>query len=271
MYEPDQNDAASSYHFGGVTRDFLRKIRLWFQAVSSEPFYFYGEMGNLLFNVGKSILEGAVLYTMFSMAQSEFKVAAIMGVLTKYTYPAIVVVSNANISSFIDYLEKIRDKFHQVKKLIHGLIYVGAGEAVGAALLVLCFPPFFRHIFGNLTLGKYILISLYLFHHLFSGAAQVVEGRIWFRIIEIKIRNGNLENLASNFWSIHAMSLNINLIASMILLWGTTAVVGFFEDNLDNVVVLVIVFFGLGLALASKFVLPLAWKMKLRDEELLGP
>jgi hypothetical protein len=252
----------------GQPRSFAYRMHLWAQAVSAEPFYRFGEVGTLLFNVGKSILEGAILYTMFSMAESEYKVAAIMGVVTKYTYPGIVVISNANVSSFIDHVEKIRNLYLQVQKLIRGLFLVGVGEALGAILLVLCFPPFFEATFGFLAWKKYILIVLYLFHHLCSGTAQIIEGRIWFRMIEIKIRHGQFAHFSGNFWGIYAMSVNMNLVVSMIFLWGTTAVIGFYYDNLAAPLIVLLIAIGLMLALLSKFLLPLAWHFKLRNEQL---
>ena len=252
----------------GQPRSFAYKMRLWAQAVSAEQFYRFGEVGTLLFNVGKSILEGAVLYTMFSMAENEYKVAAIMGVVTKYTYPGIVVVSNANVSSFIDRVEKIRNTYLQVQKLIRALFLVGVGEALGAILLVLCFPPFFEAAFGALGWKKYILIFLYLFHHLFSGTAQIIEGRIWFRMIEIKIRHGQLAHLSGNFWGIYAMSVNLNLILSMIFLWGTTAIIGIYFQNLVASPIVLLIAIGLLLAVVSKFLLPLAWYFKLRHQQV---
>lgn len=250
----------------GQSRNFAFKMRLWTQAVSAEPFYRFGEIGTLLFNTGKSVLEGAVLYTMFSMAENEYKVAAIMGVITKYTYPGIVVISNANVSSFIDKVEKIKNTYLQVQKLIRGLFLVGVGEALGAILLVLCFPPFFEAVFGTFGWKKYILIVLYLFHHLCSGTAQIIEGRIWFRMIEIKIRHGQFAHFSGNFWGIYAMSVNLNLVLSMIFLWGTTAIVGFYFQNLAAPPIMLLIAIGLLLAVTAKFLLPLAWHVKLRHE-----
>jgi len=251
---------------GEPPRNFAYKMHLWAQAVSAEPFYRFGEVGTLLFNIGKSILEGAILYTMFSMAESEYKVAAIMGVVTKYTYPGIVVISNANVSSFIDRVEKIRNTYLQVQKLIRGLFLVGVGEALGAVLLVLCFPPFFEAVFGALGWKKYILIVLYLFHNLCSGTAQIIEGRIWFRMIEIKIRHGQFAHFSGNFWGIYAMSVNLNLVLSMIFLWGTTAIIGFYFQNLAAPLIVLLIAIGLLLAVTAKFLLPLAWHVKLRHE-----
>jgi len=251
-----------------LSHRFADKLRLWAQAVAAEPFYRFGEIGTLLFNIGKSILEGAVLYTMFSMAENEYKVAAIMGVVTKYTYPGIVVISNANVSSFIDRVEKIRNLYQQVQKLIRGLLLVWIGEALGAILLVLCFPPIFEAVFGALGWKKYILIVLYLFHHLCSGTAQIIEGRIWFRMIEIKIRHGQFAHFSGNFWGIYAMSVNMNLILSMIFLWGTTAIVGFYFHNLAAPLILLLIACGLLLAVSAKFLLPLAWYCRLRHERL---
>lgn len=252
----------------GLSGDLWHKLQLWWYAVSFVPFYRYGELGNLLFNIAKSILEGAVLYAMFSMAETEYKVAAVMGVLTKYIYPAIVVLSNARISSFIDHLETLSRPFLQVRSLVRGMVVVAAGEAVGALLLVLCYPPLFERIFGGFNHAGYLLIALYLLHHICSGAAQIIEGRVWFKLLEIKVRHCQRHQLAQNFWGINAMSQNIHLVLSVLLLWGTTAISGLTGVGLDAPLMVALVGGAVLLAIPAKFTLPVAWRLKLRKEEL---
>ncbi|MCD6527397.1 MAG: hypothetical protein J7K75_10440 [Desulfuromonas sp.] len=252
----------------GLSGDLWHKLQLWWYAVSFIPFYRYGELGNLLFNIAKSILEGAVLYAMFSMAETEYKVAAIMGVLTKYIYPAIVVLSNARISSFIDHIETLTRPFLQVRSLVRGLVLVAVGEAIGALLLMLCYPPVFEWCFGGLNHAGYLLIVLYLLHHVCSGSAQIFEGRLWFKLLEIKVRHCPRRQLAQNFWGINAMSQNIHLVLSVLLLWGTTAVSSLAGVGLDAPLMLVLVGCAVMLAIPSKFTLPLAWRLKLRKQEL---
>lgn len=250
----------------GLIRDVIHKTVLWAHALVLSRFYRFGEAGNFMYTIGKSILEGAVLYTMFSMAQTEYKVAAVLGVLTKYVYPGITFVSSIKVSSFVDQLERFADQNLQLQKLIRGLTLVGTGQALGAIMLVLCYPPFFSTCFGNLGFSKYLLIVLYLLHHIFDGSAQVAEGRIWFKLIEIKLRHGNLRHISENFWGIHAMSQNVQLILGLTLLWGTTLVTGLFQNRLDAGVMWVIVLTGALLTAVSKFSLPLAWLLRLRQE-----
>jgi hypothetical protein len=211
-------DANETQHHQRLFHDFAHNFSLWFRALAAEPFYLYGEVGNISFTVGKSILDGAILYSMFSMAEREFQVAAILGVLTKYVYPAITIVSNVKASSFVDYVESVNRQLIQVQKLIRGLLLVAIGVSLGAILLVMCFPPFFKACFGYLEYKKYLLIVLFLFHHICDGSAQIVEGRIWFKLIEIKIRHGHSQTLAARFWGIHAMSQNIQLVIGQALL-----------------------------------------------------
>jgi hypothetical protein len=248
----------------GLVRDVIHKSRLWGHALAISPFYRFGETGNLLYTVGKSILEGAVLYTMFSMAQTEYRVAAILGVLTKYVYPGITFVSSVKVSSFVDHLERFTDKTKQLQKLIDGLMVIGTGQALGALMLVLCYPPLFTTCFDSRGISRYLLIALYLLHHIFDGSAQVAEGRIWFKLIEIKLRHGKLARISQNFWGIHAMSQNVQLILGLILLWGTTLVTGLHRDRLDSGLMWIIVLTGTLLTALSKFSLPLAWFFRLR-------
>lgn len=251
-------------------RDVLHKTALWFHAMGLSPYYRYGEIGNLLYTFGKSILEGAVLYTMFSMAQTEFKVAAVLGVLSKYFYPGITFISNVKISSFVDNLERFADTNSQVRRLIRAMALVGGGQALGAVLLLLCYPPLFNELFGTMAAGRYVLIALYLTHHICDGSAQVAEGRIWFKLIEIKLRNGQLSHISENFWGIHAMSQNIQMILGLVLLWGTTLTTGLFQNQLGHGVMWGIVLCGTLLTGIAKFSLPLAWKMVLRHKENEG-
>lgn len=269
MSETAQHTAASEQprRARPLMRDVMHKTALWLHALGLSPYYRYGEIGNLLYTFGKSILEGAVLYTMFSMAQTEFKVAAILGVLTKYFYPGITFISNVKVSSFIDYLEGFADSNLQVRRLIRAMALVGGGQALGAVLLVLCYPPLFNGLFGEMAAGRYVLVALYLLHHICDGSAQVAEGRIWFKLIEIKLRNGRLSRISENFWGIHAMSQNIQLILGLTLLWGTTLTTGLFQDRLGHGVMWIVVLSGTLLTAVSKFSLPLAWKLVLEKNQ----
>ncbi|ABA87750.1 hypothetical protein Pcar_0490 [Syntrophotalea carbinolica DSM 2380] len=255
----------------GLIHDVIHKTHLWAHALVISRFYRFGETGNLMYTVGKSILEGAVLYTMFSMAQTEYKVAAVLGVMTKYIYPGITFVSSVKVSSFVDHLERFTDKNRQLQKLIGGVTLVGIGQALGALMLVLCYPPFFTTCFDSGGFSRYLLIVLYLLHHIFDGSAQVAEGRIWFKLIEIKLRHGNLSRISENFWGIHAMSQNIQLMLGLILLWGTTLITGLFRDRLDAGVMWTIVLSGTLLTAFSKFTLPLAWHLRLRHAPQATP
>lgn len=250
----------------GLVRDVFHKTHLWAHALVISRFYRFGETGNFMYTVGKSILEGAVLYTMFSMAQTEYKVAAVLGVMTKYIYPGITFVSSVKVSSFVDHLERFPDKTLQLQKLVGGVILVGIGQALGALMLLFCYPPFFRVCFDSMGISRYLLVGLYLLHHIFDGSAQVAEGRIWFKLIEIKLRHGNLRRISQNFWGIHAMSQNVQLILGLILLWGTTLITGLFINRLDAGTMWTIVLTGTLLTATSKFCLPIAWHLRLRHE-----
>ena len=250
-----------------LAQDVWQKTRLWAHAMSLSPYYRYGEIGNLSYTFGKSILEGAILYTMFSMAQNEFKVAAVLGVLTKYFYPAITFISSLKVSSFVDYMEGFASENLQVQRLIRVLALVGGGQALGAVLLLLCYPPLFTSLVGDWTGSRYLLIAFYLLHHICDGSAQVAEGRVWFKLIEIKLRHGPLRRISDNFWGIHAMSQNIQMLSGLVLLWVTTLTTGLFLESLGHGVMWSIVLFGTVLTALSKFSLPLAWKLMLKNRE----
>ncbi|UCG79791.1 MAG: hypothetical protein JSV60_07355 [Desulfobacterales bacterium] len=240
-----------------------QKIKLYVSALYGVPFYRYGEVGNILYTVGKNILDGVVLFTMFSMAEKELKVAAILGVMVKYAYPGITLVSSNLISGFIDRLEALKEITNQISKLIMAHVGVAIGQALGAIFIVLCFPPFFKYLFYEISHKSYIIIVLYFLHHVCDGSAQIVEGRTWFKIIEIKIRRGDDATLAKNFWVIYALSLNFQLVLGQVFLWSALGVTAAYSANLAATVMSVIVYFGLTCVAISKFILPVTYKLKL--------
>lgn len=247
-----------------------QKIRLWIYALKSENFFCYGEIGNLSYTIGKNLLDGTVLYAMFTMAETEFKVAAILGVMSKYVYPMITVASSIKVSTYIDKLEGLNARFRLVQGLIRGMFVVGLGQALGAIFFLFCYPPLFNKTFAAFPYTKYILISLFLFHHICDGSAQVLEGRMWFKIIELAIRESKEKVLAENFWSIHIISQNTQLVLGLILLWGSTLIsrslINFFEESGGEIYVFIIVFTGFLLTFISKFILPIAWKTILKEQ-----
>lgn len=240
-----------------------QKIRLYLLALVGVRFYRYGEIGNLVYTVGKNILDGVVLFTMFSMAEKELKVAAILGIVVKYVYPGITIVSSTYTSGFIDHLEAFRDITNQIGKLIKAHVGIALGQAAGGIFLFLCFPPVFKHFFSAWTFQGYILIALYFLHHVCDGSAQIVEGRTWFKIIEIKIRRGEDLKLSQNFWVIYALSQNFQLILGQLFIWGSLGITAEFSPALTSPVLMSIVFFGLVCVMVSKFILPAAYKLRL--------
>ena len=204
-------------------------------------------------------MEGVVLYTMFTMAENELQVAAVLAVAVKYAYPSISVISSNYTSGFIDHLESSLRPLSQIPKLIKAQIGVGCGQALGGIALFCCFPPIFKALFFGFSSRNYILVALYLLHHILDGSAQVLEGRSWFKIIEILLRNGRLSKLSKNFWVIYALSQNVQLIIGQFFLWGALFLTSQYKDQLTSVMIMGGVIFGLGLVICAKFILPFAF------------
>jgi hypothetical protein len=253
----------SEYIYEHKTPPLSQKLKLYLSALFEVPFYRYGEFGNILYTVGRNILDGVILYTMFSMAEKELKVAAILGVMVKYVYPGITIVSSTYTSGFIDHLESLREIKHQISRLIKAHVGIGIGQSLGGIFLVLCYPPIFRHFFYEISFKSYIIILLYLFYHISDGSSQIVEGRTWFKIIEIKIRRGEIIELAHNFWVIYVTSQNFQLILGQIFLWGALGITTAYSPDLTAPAMFVTVSFGLVCVMVSKFILPVAYKFNL--------
>jgi len=246
-----------------TTPSLLEKIKLYIAALIGVPFYRYGEFGNICYAVGKNILDGVVLYTMFSMAEQELKVAAILGVVTKYAYPGITIVSSTYTSSFVDGLENLPKINSQVRKLIVAQLIIAFGQSLGAVWLMLCFPPIFKFFFHGAPVSAYLLVLFYLLHHVCDGSAQIAEGRTWFKIVEIKIRQGENLKLAKNFWVIYTLAQNFQLLLGQVFIWAALGITTAFSPHLTSPAVIVTVFLGFFAVVISKFILPVAYKLRL--------
>jgi hypothetical protein len=257
----DQDRIAQSYRH--MPPPFLEKIKLYISALIQVPFYRYGEIGNIVYTVGKNILDGIILFTMFSMAEEEFKVAAILGIVVKYIYPGITIVSSTYTSGFIDHLETFDKIKSQIKRLVTAQLGIAMGQALGGVFLFCCFPPVFKYLFYDFGFKGHLLVVLYFLHHVCDGSAQIVEGRTWFKIIEIKIRRGTDENLSRNFWVIYAVSQNVQLIAGQLFIWSALGLSAEFKTALSSPWMVGLVAFGLGSVVVSKFILPAAYRLRL--------
>ena len=240
-----------------------QKIRLYLAALFSVPFYRYGEIGNICYTIGKNILDGVILYTMFSMAEEELKVAAILGIVVKYAYPGITTISSTYISGFVDHLEAARDSEVQILRLIRAQVGIAMGQSMGAVCLLLCFPPIFTYFFAHVSFKAYLLVGIYLMHHVCDGSAQIIEGRTWFKIIEIKLRRGNDVKLSQNFWVVYTLAQNFQLLLGQVFIWSALGITTEFSPVLTAPILSVTVYFGFLCVVVSKFIRPVTYKMKL--------
>jgi len=242
-----------------------QKIKLYISALISVPFYRYGEIGNICYTIGKNILDGVILYTMFSMAEQELKVAAILGVVVKYAYPGITMISSTYTSEFIDhldYLEALKEIRRQIKKLIAAHVGIAIGQSFGAIWLLLCFPPVFKFFFHNLSFAAHLLVLIYFLHHVCDGSAQIVEGRTWFKIVEIKIRRGDDLKLSKNFWVIYTLAQNFQLLLGQVFIWAALGITTAYSPHLTAPAVMIILLLGFFGVVISKFILPIAYKLR---------
>lgn len=250
-------------HSDHIAPPLSQKIKLYLSALLSVPFYRYGEIGNIFYTVGKNILDGVILYTMFSMAEQEFKVAAILGVVVKYAYPGITMISSTYTSEFIDHLEAARDIKTQIVRLIRVHVGIAMGQSLGAVCLLLCFPPVFLYFFAGVSFKAYLLVAIYFLHHVFDGSSQIIEGRTWFKIIEIKIRRGDDAKLSRNFWVIYTLAQNFQLLLGQLFIWSALGITTEFSPDLTAPILTITVYSGFLCVVVSKFILPVTYKLKL--------
>ncbi|MRR57321.1 MAG: hypothetical protein EG824_03795 [Deltaproteobacteria bacterium] len=257
------NNEQPTAHPDYNTPPLSQKIKLYIAALFSVPFYRYGEIGNICYTVGKNILDGVILYTMFSMAEQELKVAAILGVVVKYAYPGITMISSTYTSEFIDHLEAVHNIKTQIVRLIRVQVGIAMGQSLGAVCLLLCFPPVFMFFFAGVSFKAYLLVAIYLLHHVFDGSSQIIEGRTWFKIIEIKIRRGDNVKLSRNFWVIYTLAQNFQLLLGQLFIWSALGITTEFSPDLTAPLLNITVYSGFFCVVISKFILPVSYKLKL--------
>jgi len=257
------NNEQPTAHPDYNTPPLSQKIKLYISALFSVPFYRYGEIGNICYTVGKNILDGVILYTMFSMAEQELKVAAILGVVVKYAYPGITMISSTYTSEFIDHLEAVHNIKTQILRLIRVQVGIALGQSLGAVCLLLCFPPVFMFFFAGVSFKAYLLVAIYLLHHVFDGSSQIIEGRTWFKIIEIKIRRGDNVKLSQNFWVIYTLAQNFQLLLGQLFIWSALGITTEFSPDLTAPLLNITVYSGFFCVVISKFILPVSYKLKL--------
>lgn len=250
-------------HADYTTPPLSQKIKLYIDALFSVPFYRYGEIGNISYTIGKNILDGVILYTMFSMAERELKIAAILGVVVKYAYPGISMIASTCISGFIDHLEAVHNPRMQIVRLVRAQLGIALGQALGAVCLLLCFPPVFMYFFAGVSFKAHLLVAIYLLHHVCDGSAQIVEGRTWFKIIEIKIRRGDDLRLSRNFWVIYTLAQNFQLVLGQLFIWSALGITSEFSPDLTAPLLSITVYFGFLCVVIAKFILPVTYKLKL--------
>ncbi len=260
---PHMDKEQPTAHADHVTPPLPQKIKLYISALRSVPFYRYGEIGNICYTIGKNILDGVILYTMFSMAERELKVAAVLGIVVKYAYPGITMISSTYTSEFIDHLEALRDIKMQIARLIRVQLGIATGQSLGAVCLLLCFPPIFTYFFAGLSFKAHLLVAIYLLHHICDGSAQIIEGRTWFKIIEIKIRRGDNEKLSRNFWVIYTLAQNFQLLLGQLFIWSALGITTELAPALTSPLLSSVVYFGFFAVVISKFILPVTYKLKL--------
>ncbi len=240
----------------------FEKIKLYISALIHVPFYRYGEIGNIVYTVGKNIMDGIILFTMFSMAETELKVAAILGIVAKYIYPGITIITSTYISGFIDHLEALNHARNQLYRLVNAHIGIAFGQALGGVFLFCCFPPVFKYLFFDFGYKAHLLVALYFLHHVCDGSSQIAEGRTWFKMIEIKIRRGTDENLSHHFWVIYAVSQNFQLIMGQLFIWSALGISAEFRSSLTSPLLMGLVVMGLCSVVIAKFILPAAYRLR---------
>ena len=106
-------------------------------------------------------------------------------------------------------------------------------------------------------------MAIYFLHHVCDGSSQIIEGRTWFKIIEIKIRRGDNLKLSQNFWVIYTLAQNFQLLLGQLFIWSALGITAEFSPDLTAPLISITVYFGFLCVVISKFILPVTYKLKL--------
>ncbi len=221
-------------------KSLLSSYSLFKEAIKNDPIYANSAIGNAISSVGEGILEGLFLLSILNQAQNEYKVAALIGFLTKLSI-LFSVYGNTKSSKDVGIIEakerlgKALDKlfplwemgenYETLKTLINKHTHYTTIALISSLTLFSLYPPIFNYLSQNLgnTLQISVFTSLFILSQfLYSYAASGLEN-ISFKIARDRVLD-NEENSAikNNFWSIAAFEDNIALI-----LYNLALLVGF--------------------------------------------
>jgi hypothetical protein len=119
------------------------------------------------------------------------------------------------------------------------------------------------YLFAGVSFKAHLLVAIYLLHHVCDGSSQIIEGRTWFKIIEIKIRRADNVKLAQNFWVIYTLAQNFQLLLGQLFIWSALGITTEFSPDLTAPIISMTVYCGFLFVVMSKFILPVTYKLKL--------
>lgn len=203
------------------------KWRLYREAMRQDLIFGLAAIGGALHSAGKGLFDGALLYSIWNLAQGSFKVAALLGVLTKLGL-IFYMMDNARSAAEAEHLEarerlgeelnkqfplwEMGQRYKTLTLLIKrytkiSLAYIGA-QLVYFSL----FPPIFTGLFGLGGVAAGIFLGGFLLAEILTVKTDAFDIRTGFKIAESRLRDK--KEFKKNFWTIHAFQDNLGIVVN---------------------------------------------------------
>lgn len=248
------------------------KWRLYREAIRQDLIYGLAAIGGALHSAGKGLFDGALLYAIWNLAQGSFKVAALLGVLTKISL-IFYMLDNSRSAAEVEQLEakerlgneldkqfplwEMGQRYKTLTQLIKRYTKISLAY-VGAQLLYFSlFPPIFTALFGLSGAAAGIFLGGFLLAEILTVKTDAFDLRTGFKIAESRLRDK--KEFKKNFWTLHAFQDNLEIVvnqACFVLGLGLSTLVTFLAPAWAPAAG--IIMGGLALSLfAARFLLPI--------------
>ncbi|GEM_PF-4919688 len=271
---PFVNNKAQLSLMSVPNRTISANFRLFCLALK-DPIYAKSALGNAFGYAGEGLLEGFILLSILTQAQDSFKVAALLGFISRTTV-LFNTLGISRSSKKIDSIEarerlgkaldelvplwEMGESYETLRSLIAQKRQAISIATMSSVLLLCLYPPVYNSatsIFSdNLKVGLFTvayMISLYM-----AAYASSAIDKISFKIAMDRIQDTeNMASIKNNFWSIYAFEENLSLIMYQVALFiGLGLSVLFNSLNMPLEVSLSAGIFSV-LLVASRYILPL--------------
>ena len=217
------------------TLSIREKWHLYREAIRKDAIFGLATIGSVLHNAGRGLLRGAVLYSIWNLAQNTLRVATLLGILADISV-LFYLVSNSRAAAEVQRIEaterqgdklnaqyplwEMGQRFKTLTMLIKRYLRISFSHLGAQLLCFTLFPPIFGAIFGLggsiLTAG--IFVAGYLLSDILTVKTNAYDARNFFKLTESRLRGD--KEFKKNYWTIDAFQDNLGMVANQVCYWG---------------------------------------------------